>query len=212
MSRRRERLTRERILEAALALVDREGAAALSMRRLASEVGVTPMSLYNHVRGRDELLDGLSEVMVRPIAPRFGDSPREAMARFLHGIRDVARAHPEAFRLVGMRPLHTPAAFIPVEALLGALRALGFEDDDAVHAYRTLVSYARGFALAEIAGFTLESSEATDGARPADLSAHTFHHIVELASQLAHPDHDAAFAFGAELLVDALETRARQAV
>ena len=121
----RERLTRRRVLEGALLLVDTEGAAALSMRRLAAALGTSPMSLYHHVAGREELLDGLSEIMVGQIGMRFGEEPQAALRRLAHGIRAVALAHPQAFRLVGLRPLRTPSAMTPVEAGLGALRQLG---------------------------------------------------------------------------------------
>ena len=199
----REPLTRTRIFEAALALVDREGAGALTMRRLGSELGVAAMSLYNHVASREDLLDGLSEVMVARIdrAPAAAE-PLDAVRRFTHGIRAVALAHSEVFRLVGMRPLHTEAAFLPVEAALAALRALGLPDDEAVQAYRALVSYARGFALAEIAGFTLEEpADPPPATPPRELDPERFPHIAALAPHLAHPDRDAAFAFGMEALL-----------
>jgi AcrR family transcriptional regulator len=207
---RRAPLTRRRILEAALEVVDREGASALTMRRVAGELGVAAMSLYNHVGGREEILDGLSEVMVSGIgAERAGAPPRAVLEQFVRGIRGVALSHPEAFRLVGMRPLRTQEAFRPVEAALGALRTMGFGHDDAAHAYGMLVAYARGFALAEISGMTLEASpETPEDGRPAELDPEAFPHIVELAAQLEHPDHDAAFAFGTDAILTALEIRA----
>ena len=192
----REPLTRRRILESALALVDREGPRALTMRRLGDELGVAAMSLYNHVRNREELLDGLSEIMVGEIdVGDAGEAPRDALTRFLHGIRAVALAHPSAFELVGMRPLRSAAALRPIDATLGALRALGLDADTAAHAYRALASYARGFALAEIAGFTL------DGDAVSDLPAGPLDNVAELGRQLVATDRDAAFAFGAEALV-----------
>ena len=210
-SPRREPLTRLRILEAALALVDREGADALTMRRLGDEVGAAAMSLYNHIPGRDALLDGLSEVLVGGIpAEPFGNEPREQLRRFASGIRGVALAHPDAFRLVGMRPLHTPQAFRPVEVALGALRAFGLADDEAVHGYRALVSFARGYALAEIGGFTLEAAQIGPQAPvdPDDLRAEGLPNLAELSSHLLHPEHEAAFAFGLDSILDGLEARA----
>ncbi|HZE15443.1 MAG TPA: TetR/AcrR family transcriptional regulator C-terminal domain-containing protein [Mycobacterium sp.] len=205
----RDPLTRRRILEAALEIVDREGSTALTMRRLASELQVAAMSLYNHVRGREEILDGLSEVMVSEIgAERQAGPPRAVLEQFVHGIRAVALSHPEAFRLVGMRPLHTPEAFRPVEAALGALREMGFGHRDAAHAYRLLAAYARGFALAEIDGMTFEATpETPQDRRPGALDPQTFPHIVELADRLEHPDRDAAFAFATDTILTALEIR-----
>ncbi|HEX5469053.1 MAG TPA: TetR/AcrR family transcriptional regulator C-terminal domain-containing protein [Gaiellaceae bacterium] len=200
----RVRLTRRRILEAALSLVDREGSEALTMRRLGREVGVEAMSLYNHVAGRAELLDGLSEVMVTGIeaGAEAAKSWDDALRQFMRGIRAVALAHPAAFQLVGMRPLNTRAAMPPVERLLGALRAGGFDADSASSAYRLAVSYARGFALAEIGGFTLDAPG--ERLRAPDLSAEEFPRIVELAPSLSRFDHEAAFEFGVEAIVAGL--------
>ncbi len=177
------------------------------MRRLGQELGVAAMSIYNHLSGREELLDGLSEVMVERIGMRFGEAPEDALRRFADGIRAVALAHPQAFQLVGMRPLRTREAFASVEAVLGALRSIGLSDEAAVHAYRALASYARGFALSEIAGFTLQSADdrtRSDG-QPA---AEPFPNISELEPLLDEPDHEAAFAFGLELLLAGLRAQA----
>jgi len=192
----REPLTRRRVLESALALVDREGPGSLTMRRLGDELGVAAMSLYNHVRGREELLDGLSEVMVGEVdLGDAGEPPRDVLARFVHGIRAVALAHPTAFALVGMRPLRSAEALRPIEATLGALRALGLDAERTAYAYRALASYARGFALAEISGFTLEGEPLPE--LPEDALAN----VAELRRQLALADRDAAFSFGAEALL-----------
>lgn len=202
----RERLSRTRILEAALRLVDRDGAEALSMRRLSRELGVAPMSLYNHVSGREDVLDGLSEVMVAGIGvARDVGAWNETLARFMRGIRAVARAHPDAFRLVGMRPLHTREALPPVEAVLGALREGGFDREEASYAYRLALSYARGFALAEIGGFTLDAPG--ERLRALDLAPGDFPHIVELSPTLSGFDRDAAFEFGVEVVVAGLAGR-----
>ena len=199
-------LTRHRVLEAALALVDEHGAQALTMRRLATALEVAPMTLYGHVAGRDELLDGLAEVMVAGIGVRFGDAPLEALRRLAHGIRAVATAHPAAFQLVGMRPLGTGASLAPVEAGLGALRGLGLDDAEAVRAYRVLVGYVRGYALGEIATFTLQRGSQPPVPGPAvDPARHP--HIAELAPLLASADRDETFALGVEVLLDGFAAR-----
>jgi AcrR family transcriptional regulator len=205
--RRREPLSRARVLQAALHLVDTEGPEALSMRRLASALEVATMTIYHHVPGRAELLDGLSEVMVQEIGMRFGEAPDAALRRLAHGIRAVALAHPAAFRLVGMRPLRTTDALAPVDAGLGALRAMGFDDETVVQGYRVLVSFARGFALGEISSFTLEGD--APAAAPPAVDPVRFPHIAELGPVLAEPDRDAAFALGVDLVVGGLVARAR---
>ncbi|HET7044771.1 MAG TPA: TetR/AcrR family transcriptional regulator C-terminal domain-containing protein [Gaiellaceae bacterium] len=196
----REPLNRRRILEAALALVDREGAGALSMRRLGRELGVEAMSLYNHVSGRDAILDGLSEVMVARIGlPPAPARWEEALGRFMHGIREIAAVHPAAFQVVGMRPLNSPEALPQVETLLKALRAGGFDPVAASQAYRLAASYARGFALAEIRGFTLDAPGGR--LRAADVRADDLPTVADLADSLSGFDRDAAFAYGVDTIL-----------
>lgn len=208
-ARRGKRLSRERILEAALALVDREGSEALTMRRLGAELDVAAMSLYKHVAGRDALLDGLAEVLVEGIGAPEAAEPRRTLWQFAAGIRAVAQRHPEAFRLVGMRPLHTPKALRTVEVVLDALRRAGLGDRDAVSAYRALVSYARGFALAEIGGFTLEATPASSGVP--ELPDPRLPNASELSELLAHPDRDATFEYGLGALLDGITGTRRRA-
>ncbi|HEU5008351.1 MAG TPA: TetR/AcrR family transcriptional regulator C-terminal domain-containing protein [Jatrophihabitantaceae bacterium] len=150
-------MTRDRILAAALDLVDREGGQALTMRNLGRELQVEAMSLYHHVHNRADLLDGLADLLVTtglPVAP--ADQPWEdALREFTIGIRRTARRHPAAFQLVGLRPLRSDPALRPVTALLARLETAGLSATTAVAVYRLAAAYARGFALAEIEGLTL---------------------------------------------------------
>lgn len=152
----KEPLTRQRIFDAALRVADRSGAAAVSMRGVARELGVEAMSLYHHVSDREDLLDGLAETMVRAGLPTPSPTAdaRGILSAFAHGIRATAQAHPEAFHLVGLRPLRSQDATAAIVALLSALSAAGLSPDCAVLAYRVAAAYARGFALSEIAGLT----------------------------------------------------------
>lgn len=154
--RARQPLTRERIARAALAVADRDGATAVTMRRVARELGVEAMSLYHHIRDREDLLDGLAETMVRAGLPNPGPS-RDAgatLAAFARGIRNTGLSHPQAFQLVGLRPLRNPEATASIAALLSALSSAGLAPEQAVSAYRTTAAFARGFVLSEIAGLT----------------------------------------------------------
>lgn len=121
------------------------------------------MSLYHHIRDREDLLDGLAETMVRTglPAPPPGLDARALLTSFARGIRDSVRAHPQAFHLVGLRPLRSTDAAAAITALLQALRSSGMEPDDAVTAYRVTAAYARGFALAETGGLTLGPGSGT---------------------------------------------------
>jgi AcrR family transcriptional regulator len=151
------KLSHEAIVTAALALLDREGAEALTMRRLAGELGVEAMSLYRHVSDRAALLESIADRLAAEIERR---PPDEDWVDALRGVaielRALAHRHPAAFTLVAMRVLNTSGVLRPIEDALAALRRGGFTPARAVFAYRLIVTYARGYALAELAGFALE--------------------------------------------------------
>jgi AcrR family transcriptional regulator len=201
------RLSRAAILEQALRLVDDEGAEALTMRRLGSELGVEAMSLYRHVENKRALIDGIAERLMAEVDShiRQGGGWVEAARSMSIGIRRVARAHPAAFELVGMRAMNTHNALRPIEALLADLRAGGFAPGRAVAAYRLISSYSRGFALAEITGFTLATNP-RDPARltSEQLPADEFPTIHELARPLSHQPTNAHFLAGLETIIDGL--------
>lgn len=199
------RLSRQAILEKALELIDDEGAQALTMRRLGGELGVEAMSLYRHVSSKDALLDGIAEqLMIEVGACRedpAGDWARSARSLVI-AYRAVARAHPAAFELVGLRALNTVDALRPVEALLTDLRAGGFGPSRAVAVYRLLASYGRGFALMEIAGFTFNAGRSR--LTKAELPAKEFPTIRALARDLAHEPTDAQFRAGLDTILEGL--------
>lgn len=152
------KLSADAITAAALTLLDREGADALTMRRLGGELGVEAMSLYRHVPSRDALLDALADRLAAEIEPHDDAEPDwpDALRALAGDLRGVARRHAAAFTLVGMRVLATPTALRPVEDALAALRRGGFTPARAISAYRLVIAYARGYALSEIAGFAVE--------------------------------------------------------
>ena len=149
-------LSREKIFSAALAVADRYGGSAVTMRRVARQLGVEAMSLYHHISDREDLLDGLAQTLVREglPAPSEDFSARAILTRFAEGIRATALAHPEAFYLVGLRPLRSPEAAGVIEKLLIALGSAGMSPEQAVTSYRVVASFARGYALSERSGFT----------------------------------------------------------
>jgi AcrR family transcriptional regulator len=197
------RLSRPAIFQAALGLIDAEGATALTMRRLGAEMGVEAMSLYRHVSSKEALLDGVGGQLLAELELTTDDGDWAATARRLtFGVRAVARAHPAAFELVGMRALNTVEAMRPVEILLAALRAGGFPPDRAVAAYRLLSGYVRGFALSEIAGFTLTSGR--QGLTEEELPAGEFPSIRSLADELGRDPTDDDFNAGIQTIIAGL--------
>ena len=180
MSRRP--LTRERIVRAALRMIDRDGLDALSMRKLGAALGVEGMALYRHVGSKQQLLEGVVELLLEELeVPPTGSAPWiDAWYAIARSYRRIARSHPGAFRLLALSPLTTAARFERAQAPLGILRAAGFSDVAAERAFRTLLSYADGYLLRELA----------DGDGDAELS----------------PDEaDAAFEFGIRAILTGLE-------
>jgi AcrR family transcriptional regulator len=200
------RLSRPAIFQAALRLIDAEGAGALTMRRLGAEMGVEAMSLYRHVSSKDALLDGIGEQLMAELEIDPEDRGWETTAsRLSDGIRAVAQAHPAAYGLVGLRALNTVEAMRPVEALLAALREGGFPADRAIAAFRLLSAYSRGYALSEVAGFTLVNATKTEDRLTGDkLPADEFPAIHDLAEMLAADPTDGDFRSGIETILAGL--------
>jgi TetR/AcrR family transcriptional regulator, tetracycline repressor protein len=147
--KRAEPLSRERILEAALAILDRDGLDALTMRKLGDALGVEAMSLYNHVPNKNALLDGIHErilARVPAVPPRARDwkSFARHAARSLHA---TLCAHPNAIALFATRPAATTASFARLEQYLTVLRDAGFSALQAMRVVQIILAYVVGHAL-----------------------------------------------------------------
>lgn len=148
-----ETLSKERILESALKLADSEGMEALSMRRLAAELGVDPMAIYYHVPNKEALISGLVESVFSEIqVPLSGDEDwREQVRHFAYAYRGLARAHPNLVRHL-VSGSASAATLEAGELLYAALEEAGFSPRTVVRAADLVVDYVNGFALAEISG------------------------------------------------------------
>lgn len=139
------RLSRPSVLGAALELVDREGLQALTVRRLAEHLGVSPMAIYNHVRGKQALLDGIADLVAREIeTPPQAWPWRKRLIASLKSTRRACLAHPNAIPLVQTTRLATPALLGPAEEGLDALADGGFEPDAALEAWAALIALTMG--------------------------------------------------------------------
>ncbi len=144
-------VNRERTLEVALALADSEGIQAVTMRRIARELGVEAASLYHHVNGKDQILDGLVDVVAAEIAlPQSSADWREAVSQRAHNTRSVLRRHPWAVSLMASRTSPGPATLGLLEAGIRCFREGGFSVLLAAHAISTVDSYVHGFVLQEV--------------------------------------------------------------
>jgi len=147
----RQRLTREKVLRAALGFVDANGLAALSMHKLGAELGVQGMSLYSHVESKDALLDGIVEAMTREaeMPPADGTDWRDALRHLAAQIRGMIRRHPAAAPLLASRPIMPTRRLEQLDAYTRLLIRAGFTEERAMDVLRTVYMYAHGYALAE---------------------------------------------------------------
>ena len=146
----RVRLNRDRVLAAAVALADREGAEALTIRRLAEDLSVHPTSLYNHVPSKEAILDGVVERLFDDAdLPEEVDTWQDWVRGIAFCFRDLARAHPGAFMVLTRRPAENPRAYRITELGLEAFDRSGFGLVEAVHAVRAVSLAVLGMALNE---------------------------------------------------------------
>jgi len=144
-------VNRERTLEVALAVADGEGIEAVTMRRLGRELGVEAASLYHHVRGKDQILDGLVDVIAAEIElPTASTDWREAVSERAHRTRAVLLRHPWAVSLMASRNSPGPATLGLLESGIRFFREGGFSIVAAAHAISTVDSYVHGFVLQEV--------------------------------------------------------------
>ena len=153
MAPRPSTLTRSRILDAALELAAAEGITAVTMRAVAAQLGVTPMALYRHVAGKQELLDGVVERLLEELpVPDPALEPATRLTRIAEGLRAVARRHPDAFLMLFRRPAATGAALRRRDAVRTALADAGVARADVDRAERLLSTFVLGFAASEACG------------------------------------------------------------
>ena len=148
----RPRLSRDRVLEGAVHVADAGGIDALTIRSLAQSLGVKPMSVYYYVANKDEILDGIVDLVFSEIdLPAPGGDWRAELRRRAHSARRVLRAHPWAIGLMESRTSPGPATLRHHDAVIAALRGAGFSQELTAHAYALLDAYVYGFAVQEAA-------------------------------------------------------------
>ena len=203
----RQPLTRDRVLRAAVEIVDREGVEALSMRRLGAGLGVEAMSLYNHVPNKAAVLDGIVEVIVNEIeiASVAGDW-KENVRLMARSYRAVALRHPKIVPLISLRPFNTLPTLRPVEYVFDVFCTAGFGPEAALHAFRTIAGFVTGYTLAETGDFFGEI--AGEGQLTvADLPSEHFPRIQEVGPYLAGTNHDDEFEFALDVILSGLEDK-----
>lgn len=210
---RRAGLTRERVLGTAVAMADRDGFEALSMRKLAKELGVEAMSLYNHIANKNDLLDAMVDLVFSEIEPpAIGGDWRAELRKRAISTREALNRHRWANGLMEGRAAPGPANIALHDAVLGCLREAGFSVEMTVQAYSVQDAYIYGFALQEKV-LPFESVE--ESAEEAERQAQQFQaalgdypYLAEVvAGHVAKAGYDfsAAFLFGLDVILDGLE-------
>jgi AcrR family transcriptional regulator len=213
----RGNLDRQRILAAAVQLIDNEGLKSFTMRRLGSRLGVEAMALYHYVFGREDLLDGVVEYLIDEL---YNDPEvhvadpiwQDYLVRVAHGVRRIALTHPEVFPLIATRPPAAPWVRPPLrslrwmESFLDTLEKCGFSDTAAVAAYRGFSSFLLGHLLLEVSAQGADTSPieqaAPTRATPADLDGYPL--LQRLEPQLSEDRSAQEFEESLESLIDRL--------
>jgi TetR/AcrR family tetracycline transcriptional repressor len=205
---RRSTLSRDRVIDEALALLDRDGRSRFSLRRLADHLGVTPMALYNHVSSREELLQAIAETVVSKVdyGSVRGDWQKVVAACF-RTLRRACLAHPGAVSLVESADVLPAAVFRPMEITLTCLERAGFGDDDAMRAYSLLMSFTLGQVSYQTRGWA-RGVDPRAAAAEGRISRKTFPAVMDAAAHQSW-DFDKAFEFGLSIILAGLNARSR---
>jgi AcrR family transcriptional regulator len=210
---RRPQLTRERVVEEALAVIAHDGANALTMRRLATRLGVVPGALYNHVRNKQQLQDLLLDGVLAEVDLHLDPSLAwtEQLKVLAHRLRQVLEAHPGVAGILKTRDPLGPNSLALAEAFLSPLQTAGFGDREAGLAFFLLLDYAIGFAVSSPATSVNEQRVRDDAIRGQlhqffrSLPPDRFPALVALGQHVWVDNRDERFTAGLQVLVDGLE-------
>ena len=215
-TRTREPLTRERVIEAALRVMDDEGLEAVSMRRIAREVGVEAMSLYHHVEDKEDLLDGICErVMSAFEFPELVGNWAEDCRRGARAWRNLLKKHPNVMRLFAEErgPIRSVDSMRPTEYALRLLRGAGLSERDTAQAFHAFGGYIQGFVMMElgsIPGGVDAEHVKTHAALAAELPDE-FEALANVAPYFVECSADEQFEFGLDLLIRGLGAKVGRA-
>jgi AcrR family transcriptional regulator len=208
----RPRLSRERVLQGAVTVADAGGIAALTIRSLAAELGVKPMSVYHHVANKEEILDGIVDIVFSEIdLPNLDGAWQTEMRRRARSAREALRRHPWAIGLLESRTNPGPATLKHHDAVIGTLRGAGFSVVATAHAYALIDAYVYGFALSE-ASLPINGPETIPEVAKQMMehfSAEDYPHLLEFSVEhVMKPDYDygAEFEYGLGVVLEGLAT------
>jgi AcrR family transcriptional regulator len=197
----REPLTRLRIVELALDIIDTEGLAALNMRRLAAAAGVQPMSLYHHFPNKEAILGEVAEsIAAAALGDQRAAGPWRERTRLLFvGLYELVQAHPRALPLITTGVLRTPSGRRWMEELMGVLLEAGFTPDAAARVYHLLGAFTLGLGYAQLLSLEVPAETIVG-----ELTGHwaDYPNLLRVGLQLAIWDQPADFATGLDVLLE----------
>lgn len=201
-------LTREQVACTALEFLDRQGLEALSMRRLAAELGVGAMTLYTYYRSKEELLEAVVDTAVAEAgAPRLDGPWQQQLAELLRHVRRTINRHPALAKLRASRPVLRPEALRFAEVALGILRAAGLDKRDAAMSFRLLFTYVFGYATFSPQTRVARARREAAAAMRA-LPVESYPQLTAAAEEASEAmGGDEPFEFGLALIIDGIETR-----
>ncbi|MEU5879952.1 TetR/AcrR family transcriptional regulator C-terminal domain-containing protein [Spirillospora sp. NPDC047279] len=210
----RRPLSRELIIEAAIVLVERDGARGLSMRKVAAELGVGVMSLYNHVPDREALVDGIAITVLAGLNPPSGLDPAadwKVNARLMvDAFRATAHRYPRSMHLVFTSRIDLEFKWTAAEQALAYLASAGFDGETSVRALRALMSFAIGAQMMVHGVVRVPGTAQAEVIETVMADPERYPHAIALAHELARPPGDADFDRGLEMLLSALDRLPRQ--
>lgn len=209
-------LSRERVLDAAVGVADAGGIASLTIRSLAQALGVKPMSVYHYVANKDEILDGIVDLVYgEMVVPSPEGDWRTEMVRRCSSAREVLARHPWAIPLLQSRTAPGPATLRHLDAFIACLRGAGFSIEMTAHALALIDSYVFGFALSE-AALPIHGPDSVPEVAEAIMqrfSTGAYPHLLEFSTEhVVKPGYDFGeeFKFGLGVVLDALAERLGQ--
>lgn len=202
-SRRRERLTREQIEPTALALIERDGIAAFSTRKLGQELSCEAMSIYHHFPSKDHLLDTLVERVVREVeVPPKGGDCIESLRKVAHDYRAMALRYPQFFQYLALHRWNNPAGLRLLDDIIGIFRRAGFSEEKAARYFRSYFYYLTGAALDETAGYA-KGPSSPNPVSDAEL-ARAYPSVAAAGPFFKNRHHEATFEVGLEMMLDGI--------
>src|SRR6056297_435908 len=205
---KRGSLSREKIIAAAMILLDRDGEKGFSMRKLAGEMGVDPMALYHHHRNRDALMFEVMQALLDQMPlPEPSGNWEDDIRALCRSLRDLARRHPGAFRVYELFDDWVPAEQRMNEAFHATLLNAGFTPNQTVRAVRLIIAYTEAFAVDEITGWLAPYDEEDRTALRESLSDSEHPTLTTLFDKITTIDIEADFDFALDVMLAGLRAQ-----